>query len=402
MSSLQTQPIMAEEYRYNYEPRVFSSVGCYFFNPDQKVEEEMIPGYNKDEYYPMKIGQIVNHRYQVVSKLGFSAASTVWLCRDLMEGSYWTLKVNISTIGYNAELQASEYLEGTNTRLRGQGYVRCVIDSFKLQGHYGEHDAFIMVPLGISLRTHQQWQRHRVFNRQHTLNLLEDVLSALFFLHEVDVIHTDIHMGNLLYALTDRFAFSRAEDAEIHEPSSRKRDGDRIVYVSRHVPGSAERLMVCDLGEARLGLEHSGAAMLLQHRAPEVILGMKWGKPVDCWSVGLLAWDLTQPRGLFRIYHESEEDNDAQHLAVMHALLGPPPPEFLARSEETRKYWDADGTWVGPITIPDRTFESLAVNLEGEDKDLLVDMVRSLLRWVPEDRLTIQQANCHDFLQMRL
>ncbi|KAI9776295.1 MAG: hypothetical protein M1839_000455 [Geoglossum umbratile] len=142
--------------------------------------------------------------------------------------------------------------------------------------------------------------------------------------------------------------------------------------------------------------------MPLLHRAPEVILGMKWGKPVDAWRVGLLAWDITQHRSLFHIYHESEEDNDAQHLAVMHPLLRPPPPEFLAGSDETRKYWDADGTWVGPITVPtDRTFEFLALNLEGGDKDLLVDLVQSLLCWIPEERLTIQQADCHDFLQMR-
>lgn len=47
---------------------------------------------------------------------------------------------------------------------------------------------------------------------------------------------------------------------------------------------------------------------------------------------------------LFRVYdHESAEKNDAYHLAAMTALLGPPPPEFLERSEETQKYWDENG-----------------------------------------------------------
>lgn len=35
--------------------------------------------------------------------------------------------------------------------------------------------------------------------------------------------------------------------------------------------------------------------------------------------------------------------NDAHHIAVMTALRGPPPPEFLGRSEETSKYWSEDG-----------------------------------------------------------
>ncbi len=47
---------------------------------------------------------------------------------------------------------------------------------------------------------------------------------------------------------------------------------------------------------------------------------------------------------LFDIYNtESPELNDAHHLAAMTALLGPPPLEFLGRSEETRKYWSEDG-----------------------------------------------------------
>ncbi|KAI9780357.1 MAG: hypothetical protein M1839_006780 [Geoglossum umbratile] len=128
-------------------------------------------------------------------------------------------------MGYNPELEVSEYLESTNTRHRGRAYVRWVEDSFKLQGHYGEYDAFIMTPLGISLRTHLQWQQHHVFNRHHAVGLLEDVLSALFFLHE------DLHTGNLLYTLTDKFAISHAEE-EVNEPSARKRDGDHIVYMS--------------------------------------------------------------------------------------------------------------------------------------------------------------------------
>ena len=47
---------------------------------------------------------------------------------------------------------------------------------------------------------------------------------------------------------------------------------------------------------------------------------------------------------LFDVYDtESPELNDAHHLAAMTALLGPPPPEFLGRSEEAGKYWSKDG-----------------------------------------------------------
>jgi hypothetical protein len=35
--------------------------------------------------------------------------------------------------------------------------------------------------------------------------------------------------------------------------------------------------------------------------------------------------------------------NDEQHLAEMVSLMGPPPPEFLQRSEKCRQFWDDQG-----------------------------------------------------------
>jgi serine/threonine protein kinase len=55
----------------------------------------------------------------------------------------------------------------------------------------------------------------------------------------------------------------------------------------------AGSLTICDLGQARIGNEHSGNAMPVPYRAPEVVLKMKWGNAVDIWSLGLLAWNLS-------------------------------------------------------------------------------------------------------------
>jgi serine/threonine-protein kinase SRPK3 len=56
--------------------------------------------------------------------------------------------------------------------------------------------------------------------------------------------------------------------------------------------GGAGPLTICDLGQARIGGEHSGNAMPVPYRAPEIILNMKWGNAVDIWSIGLLVWNL--------------------------------------------------------------------------------------------------------------
>lgn len=53
---------------------------------------------------------------------------------------------------------------------------------------------------------------------------------------------------------------------------------------------------------------------------------------------------MLEPEPLFRIYDaDNEALNEAHHLANMVASMGPPPLEFLKRSEKARKYWDCDG-----------------------------------------------------------
>lgn len=309
--------------------------------------------------------------------------------------------MHIDTLKHNQELKVYRHLAGINIEHPGREYVRRLEDSFKLKGPNGEHDVFVMTPLGMSLRTLQEMQKDGVFREILVTKALDQVLLGLSFLHEADVIHTDLHLDNLLIAITDDLVLSMVEKNEIQKPSARKRVGDTIIYVSRYMLGGAGPLTICDLGQARISSEHRGSAMPVQYRAPEVILNMTWGNAVDAWSVGLLAWDLLERESLFRVYDQkSKERNDAHHLAAMTALLGPPPPEFLRRSMETSKYWNEDGQWKGPVPLPpEKKFESLASTLAGEDKDMFLNFIQCFLSWLPEERLTALQAYFHPWLK---
>ena len=46
------------------------------------IEEERLPGYRAEDYYPVKIGQVLDGRYHLVCKLGQGVGSTVWLVKD--------------------------------------------------------------------------------------------------------------------------------------------------------------------------------------------------------------------------------------------------------------------------------------------------------------------------------
>ena len=101
----------------------------------------------------------------------------------------------------------------------------------------------------------------------------------------------------------------------------------------------------------------------------------------------------------------------------MVALLGNPPAEFLRRSSKCSLYWDAEGTqckqysffrapliscvignWVAPTPIPEQSFEMRESSLDGEDKELLLAFVRSMLTWLPEERPTAEELAYDDFL----
>lgn len=62
---------------------VFTKQSTVSIPANEKIEEETIPGYLAARYYPVRVGEIFQDRYQVVGKLGFGITSTVWLARDM-------------------------------------------------------------------------------------------------------------------------------------------------------------------------------------------------------------------------------------------------------------------------------------------------------------------------------
>jgi hypothetical protein len=70
--------------------------------------------------------------------------------------------------------------------------------------------------------------------------------------------------------------------------------------------------------------------------------------------------------------------------------MGPPPPDFLARSEQSRLFWDANGAWVGVVPIPKRSLESEESRLQGEEKLLFLAFMRKMLQWRPGDRSSVE------------
>ena len=105
-----------------------------------------------------------------------------------------------------------------------------------------------------------------------------------------------------------------------------------------------------------------------------------------------------ESKNLFTARGKQGENSSLHHIAEMVAVLGSPPLEYLQRTETSWEYFDDKGKWKGATEIPDISSESLEEQLSGENKSSFLDLVRKMLRWVPEERETAEQLLGHPWL----
>ncbi|RSL85834.1 hypothetical protein CDV31_016493 [Fusarium ambrosium] len=280
-----------------------------------------------------------------------------------------TLKVCTTGQGATQELAISNHIKAIDgSEHPGKDRLRVALDDFNIIGPHGSHQCLVFPTVGMTYMDYQNLFPQQSIPKGVLRVTLLMILLGLDFTHQAGVVHTEL--------------------AELENPSPRKILVDRTIYLSYTMPITSDPLVISDFGAAVLGQpgqKHTGDVMPAVYRAPEIILGMEWDSKIDIWSVGVMIWDLFEGGRLFRATKDGHL-NDEQHLAEMVSLIGPPPKEFLERSDKCRQYWDAKGNWVAATPIPDQTLESRETRLEGKDKKLLLDLARKILRWLPEER----------------
>ena len=196
--------------------REFPNSGFEVISDIGKLEEENWAWFKKGLFYPVRIGEVFQSRYQVLGKLGYGSRSTAWLCRDLRwvqqphhartplsthprGHKYVALKAceqDSPTI--RRELAAYRHLETVTTSNPGALLVRELLDTFRATGPAGEYQCLVHEPLGMSMETLRQLSHERKLPE----NLLKLFLIQL--LQALDFLHTDagmIHAGNVNFVL---------------------------------------------------------------------------------------------------------------------------------------------------------------------------------------------------------
>ncbi|KAE8137298.1 kinase-like domain-containing protein [Aspergillus pseudotamarii] len=387
-------------------PRTFPTTGLELLDESTELDEETLPTYQPEKYYPVNQGEVLNDRYQILAKIGYGVTSTVWLAKDLVASIYVVVKIYITgqSRNHERELHIYKHMDMVETKHPGRNFLRKLLDHFYIQGPHGRHVCLVHEPLGTSADVLVKMSPGHVMTLDDMKPGIRQLLIALDFLHsECHIIHTDLQLKNLLLPGPEISYLSRFEEAEITDPSPRKILKERTIYQTLNFLPRGGLPVLADFGEARLGdIDHTDDIMPNVYRAPEVILRSSWSYKVDIWNVAMVAWDIVSPRTLIDGKNANGIFDDRVHMAELVALLGPPPPEFREQRHLSSVFWDESGRWKEVVPIPDITLESLADKVEGEDKAGFLQWLRTALQWNPEDRPTALELLYDEWLMKGL
>jgi len=263
------------------------------------------------------------------------------------------------------------------------GVSNCVrlLHSFDWRSHY----CMVFEPLGKSLYDYVKANRHRPLPLYCVQHMADQLVSALGFLHQMRLVHTDLKLENVL--LVNREPLHVTDKPTMY----REQLGARVL-----APVSTT-IRLIDFGGASYDdsrVANTGTINTRQYRSPEVILGMPWGIASDVWSMGCILMELYTGELLFPTH------DNAEHLALMEATLGAFPLPFLRENvtEEVRRYFESSGRSRFPALAREKdsvrkvkSARRLRDRVHEKD-EVFLDLVERMLRVDPRARMSASQS----------
>ncbi|KAI0199486.1 hypothetical protein F4808DRAFT_213115 [Astrocystis sublimbata] len=101
---------------------------------DVLVDEEQLPRYKPEHYYPANPGDVLNNQYELKVKIGWGSSSTVWLAQGIGGSPNRYVAIKICNCNYASEEDQMQELDVTahvlslSSKHRGSGIVGTAIE----------------------------------------------------------------------------------------------------------------------------------------------------------------------------------------------------------------------------------------------------------------------------------
>ncbi|KAI1300277.1 kinase-like domain-containing protein [Xylaria venustula] len=343
----------------------------------------ILEGDDKDGYYKIRNGEIMNGRYQVQSTLGKGMFSGVARAVDITNKKLVAIKM----MRNNDALRKGGFTEIAILQKLNDADPENRKHIVKFERHF-EHKGHLCLAfenLSLNLReVLRKFGNNVGINLSATRAYAHQIFVALAHLRRCSIIHADLKPDNIL------------------------------VNETRNV------LKICDLGTA---IDRSDAATAHTeitpylvsrfYRAPEIILGMRYDYAIDMWSIGCTLYELYTGKILFA------GDSNNQMLKAIMEIRGKFSPKLCKRGDLSHLHFDEDGNFVsaerdkalGKTTIRTLTIVKPARDLrtrlmaasggmndvESRDLNNFVDLLERCLALNPDKRITPSEALKHPF-----
>ncbi|KAJ5543324.1 hypothetical protein N7461_009327 [Penicillium sp. DV-2018c] len=388
---------------------------------------EWVEDYRPGGYHPVVLGDVFNHQYKIIRKLGEGSYSTVWLAHDINNSRYVALKILVSNISESTtELRILRHIIERAPE-EGTRYITRLLDEFEHRGPNGLHKCLVLEPMGPSVNTMveelpQFNPRRREMKIRYPLQMAKSILKqsllALAFLHQNGIAHGDFQLGNILFSLNDidstpEELLLQKEDVQARSisPPIQRMDGKQDKWAPQYLCVAQSLVPFTSYTEGfKVKLSDMGGAYFftapprkrvtpLGLRPPEQILNGTVNNTADIWSFGSLIFELITGQPLFCIPCSEMEDDD--HLLSLTTQLGPLPNELFKHWTTSslyftpeRKLFNCQLGGVAPgeeLLIVEQTsmeerFDQAGPDLDEEEANKVKALIRWILQYDPAKR----------------
>ena len=303
---------------------------------------------DEDRNYNVQVGDHLAYRYEVLEYFGEGAFGNVLKCYDHKTKTIVAVKAIVN----DPKVIKQAHFEAKVLSILNEKCCREIIRAFDFF-IFRKHPFITFEVLGEDLTDlcNSPVQIASI----HNLSL--QILTALDCMHQSGIVHCDIKPENIMFEINSKSLIKLIDF------------------------GSC-----CFAGKPVFNYIQSR-----HYRAPEVILGLQYGPPIDMWGFGCVLAEMMSGNILF----PGEDEGD--QLQLIGELLGPPPREMIIKGSRSFNFYEPDLT---PKSKYPRKPASVCLSDIDETKDeLLLDLLSKCLTWDPKQRITSMQALNHPFIK---